>query len=103
MWYELIPNEHCTQYCCAYIPWFMFHTPIGDIKIGQCGEPLIDIIFMENFAPFSMDIFAQEDVCAHEEGGRRSIRVRGYDEMFEYLDMVRRVVLPNRVKPGSSE
>lgn len=91
MFYRFIRNE----YYLGGNPWFLFHTPIGDIKIGW-RKRVINITFMENFVPFSMDIFAQENVTKYEENGQRTIHAGGYDKLYEYLVLVRKVVLPNR-------
>lgn len=97
MSYELIPNEYCSGSCCAHRPWFLFHTPIGDMKIGW-RKRVINITFMENFAPFDMEIFAQENVTKDVEGDRRTIHAWGYEKLYEYLNLVRKTVLPNKPK-----
>jgi hypothetical protein len=32
--YKKIQNEYCSKYCCKHLPWYIFKTSIGDIKIG---------------------------------------------------------------------
>lgn len=94
MWYELIPNEYCSRSCCEHRPWFLFHTPIGDIKIGW-RKRVINITFMANFVDFSMDIFHKEDVTKYVENGERTIHAWSKDKMYDYLCIVQRTVLPN--------
>lgn len=94
IWYELITNEYCSRECCAHRPWFLFHTPIGDIKIGW-RKRVINITFMANFAPFDMEIFKEEDVTKYaSEDGSRTIHAWGKDKLYDYLSRVHDVVLP---------
>lgn len=102
MWYELIPNEYCSRSCCAHRPWFLFHTPIGDIKVGW-RKRVISITFMANFADFDMDIFHDEDVTKYVENGERTIHAWGEKKLFDYMNRVQKAVLPNKPKPKSSE
>lgn len=96
MWYELIPNEYCSRQCCAHRPWFLFHTPIGDIKIGW-RKRVINITFMENFAQFDFyQLFAAENVTKYDERGCRTIHAWGKDKMYEYLIAVRDVIFPKK-------
>lgn len=97
MWYELIPNEYCSGVCCSHRPWFMFHTPIGDIKIGwHKGDT--NITFMPNFAAFDMSIFDGEDVTKFvDENGAKTIHARD-GKMYEYLVRVHDAVLLNEEK-----
>lgn len=96
MWYELIPNEYCSQECCAHRPWFLFHTPIGDIKIGW-RKRVINITFMANFAPFEMKIFEDTNVTKYvDDDGERTIHAWGKDKLYDYLCRVRDVVLPEK-------
>lgn len=93
MWYELISNEETWQHRLSYNPWFMFHTPIGDIKIGW-RRRVINITFMENFVRFDMAIFDNEDVNKRfDNEGNRSIDANNVEMMREYLSMVRDIVL----------
>lgn len=96
MWYELIPNEYCSRSCCAHRPWFLFHTPIGDIKIGW-RKRVINITFMENFAQFNFaKLFADEDVTKRDEKGCRTIHAWGKEKMYQYLTAVQEAVFPKK-------
>lgn len=109
--YDIIPNEYCSQNCCAHRPWFMFHTPVGDIKVGW-RKRVISITWMENFTPFDMSIFDDEkttkyigerwfDGKSYRNGPssqQRTIHAWGYEKLFEYLVKVHQEVLPNNKK-----
>lgn len=98
MSYELIPNEYCSDNCCLHRPWFLFHLPIGDIKIGW-RKRVINITFMPNFKQFDMAILSEENVTKHFSGdGSRTIHADSVEKMFEYLTKVRKYVLPNKEK-----
>lgn len=85
--YHLIPNEYCSQECCSHKPWFLFNTPLGDIKIGW-RKRVISITWMENFKPFDMSIFDDENVTKYQTEGRRTIHAENYEKLFEYLSKV---------------
>lgn len=109
--YDIIPNEYCSRDCCAHRPWFMFHTPVGDIKIGW-RKRVISITWMENFAPFDMSIFDDEETtkyigekwfdgksstnCPSSE--QRTIHAWEYEKLYQYLVKVHQEVLPNKKK-----
>ena len=107
--YELLPNGCCNRDCCTHIPWFLFHTSDGDIKIGCWRNHVISIEWQENFKPFDMAIFNNEDVTkwcderyiakAIEPGttptnGIRGIHAHGRDKASEYLKKVKESVNP---------
>ena len=106
--YELLPNGYCNQDCCTHIPWFLFHTSDGDIKIGWRNH-VISIEWQENFKPFDMAIFNSEDVtkwCSERDiyksvepgttptNGIRGIHAWGRDKASQYLRKVKEVVNP---------
>jgi len=95
MWYEFIPNEYCSRECCTHRPWFLFHTPVGSIKIGW-RKRVISITFMEDFAAFDMAIFDDENVTKYVDQGRRTIHAWGYEKLYDYLNRVRKVVIPDK-------
>ena len=86
--FDLLPNGYCHEECCAHIPWFMFHTIDGDIKIGW-RKRVISIEWQENYEPFDFPkLFESEDVTKWEEEGRRGIHAWGKDKAYEYLNKV---------------
>ena len=92
--FELLPNGYCSQDCCSHIPWFLFHTIDGDIKIGW-RKRVISIEWQENYKPFDMnELFGTENVTKWEEGGKRGIHAWGKDPALEYLIKVREAVNP---------
>lgn len=102
MWYELIPNEYCSRACCAHRPWFLFHTPIGDIKVGW-RKRVINITFMDNFAQFDFNgVFAEENVTKNVEGKCRTIHAWGKDKLFNYLVAAQQDVY-KKAEPASSK
>lgn len=103
MWYELIPNEYCSEPCCAHRPWFLFHTPAGDIKIGW-RKRVINITFMENFVQFNFNkLFAKENVTKDVEGKCRTIHAWGKDKLYEYLTAVEKEIHKKKKKSASSK
>jgi hypothetical protein len=82
--YDIIPNGYCSRPCHSYLPWFIFHTPDGDIEIGW-RKRVISIDWKENFKPFSMELFKSEEVTK----GIRSIHAWSREKAHEYLKKVR--------------
>ena len=78
--FELLPNGYCDKLCCAHKPWFLCHTPDGDIEIGW-RKNVISIEWKENFKHFDMSIFENEDVTKWERG----IHARGDINAYKYL------------------
>ena len=105
--YKLIPNEYCSRECCSNRPWFMFHTPIGDIKIGW-RKRVISIQWQDSYPEFDLSIFDSEDVtkCIGKNdvepgspvSSYREIHAHNIDKMYEYLRLARNAVLPNKKK-----
>lgn len=106
--FDLLPNGYCDKECCTHIPWFLFHTSDGDIKIGW-RKRVISIEWQENFKPFDMAIFNDEEVTkwcnnsgiykAIEAGtnptnGIRGIHAWGKEKAYEYLKKVKETVNP---------
>ena len=85
--FDLIPNGYCKNPCCAHIPWFLCHTPDGDIEIGR-REREISIEWKENFKPFDMSIFDSKNVTKWERG----IHAWGIDKAYEYIKKVKDTV-----------
>lgn len=85
--FELLPNGYCNRPCCAHKPWFLCHTPDGDIEIGW-RKRVISIEWKDNFKPFDMSIFDSEDVTKWERG----IHAWGDNKAYEYLGKVKEFV-----------
>lgn len=98
MWYELIPNEECSKDCCSSWPWFMFHTLLGDIKVGCRKVGDISITFMPNFARFDMAIFIDDNQItkSFDNKGNRTIFVKNPNHLSKYLTKVHQAILPNK-------
>ena len=88
-------SEYCQHECCAHKPWMLFHTPLGDIKIGW-RHRVINLTFMTDFIDFSIDIFKDKGVTKYVEGGERTIHAYDARALTMYLERVREVVLPNK-------
>lgn len=87
--FDLLPNGSCHRKCCSHIPWFMFHTEHGDIKMGRKNQ-VIFIEWQENYLPFDMnEVFEREDATKWEKDGKRGIHAAGELKAIGYL---RRVV-----------
>lgn len=96
--YDLLPNGYCDQPCCANIPWFMFHTIDGDIKIGW-RKRVISIEWQKNFKDFDFEaLFGDEDVTKWQQGKVRGIHAWGSEKAYEYLSKVQKAVNPNYSK-----
>lgn len=96
--FELLPNGYCDQDCCSHIPWFLFHTIDGDIRMGW-RKRVISIEWQENYKPFDMnELFGTEDVTKWENGGKRGIHAWGNDKAYEYLKKVLETVNPDYSK-----
>lgn len=96
--FELLPNGYCNKDCCSHIPWFLFHTIDGDIKMGW-RKRVISIEWQENYKPFDMDeLFSTENVTQWEDGGKRGIHAWGNDKAYEYLKKVLDTVNPGYSK-----
>lgn len=92
--YDLLPNGYCNLECCINIPWFMFHTPDGDIKMGW-RKRVIFIEWQENYKSFDFNkLFGQEDVTKWSEKGKCGIHAWGRDVCFDYLTKVVKEVNP---------
>ena len=87
--FELLPNGYCNQPCCAHKPWFLCHTPDGDIKIGW-RKRVISIEWKENFKDFDMSIFDSENVTKWKRG----IHAWGTYKAYEYIKKVKEFVNP---------
>ena len=87
--FDLLPNGYCKGPCCAHRPWFLCHTPDGDIEIGW-RKRVILIEWKENFKPFDMRIFDSENVTKWERGIHAWGRVKAY----EYIKKVKDTVNP---------
>lgn len=91
---ELLPNGYCSQDCCSHIPWFLFHTIDGDIRMGW-RKRVISIEWQENYKHFDMnELFGAEDVTKWEKGGKRGIHAWGNEKAYEYLKKVLETVNP---------
>jgi hypothetical protein len=92
--YELILNKYCGDECCAHRPWFLFHTPLGGIKIGW-RKRVISVEFQDNFRKFRLQkLFADEDVTK----GDNHIHAWGYEKLYEYLKKVHRTSIADNRK-----
>ena len=93
--FELLPNGYCDQDCCSHIPWFLFHTIDGDIKMGW-RKRVISIEWQENYKPFDMnELFSTENVTKWENGGKRGIHAWGTTNAHTYLRKVLKTVNPD--------
>ena len=103
--YEILPNGYWGSDA-SHIPWFMCHTPDGDIKIGW-RKRVISIEWQDNFKPFDISIFNSENVTKWvgdiniynnivgnkmPTSGKRGIHAWGRDKAYEYLEKVRDIV-----------
>jgi hypothetical protein len=91
--FDSLPNGSCNEPCCAHLPWFLCHTPDGDIEIGW-GKETLSIKWKDNFKPFDMSIFDSEDVPK----GERFIHAFGKDKAREYIKKVKDIVNSNPKK-----
>ncbi len=90
--YELLPNGYWKD--APYIPWFLYHTPDGDIIVGW-RKRVISIEWQENFKPFDFEkLFGSENVIKWQENGKRGIYARGKDKAMEYLKKALKAVNP---------
>lgn len=85
--FEFLPNGYCSSLSWAHKPWFLCHTPDGDIEIGW-RKRVISIEWKDNFKPFDMNIFADEDVTKWDNG----IHAWKIEKAREYLKRVKDVV-----------
>ena len=92
--YDIIPNEYEKQ---SIVPWFMFHTPDGDIKVGWRYR-VISIEWQENFKPFDFQKLFENEVVPMTEGtqttkwqenGKCGIHAWSEEKAQEYLRRVR--------------
>ena len=89
--YEVISNGYDHN---SSIPWFLFHTPDGDIIMGW-RKRVISIEWQENYKAFDFNtLFAKEDVTKWYRGGKRGIHAWGESKAYDYLKMVREAVNP---------
>lgn len=96
--FELLPNGYCKEECCMHIPWFLFHTIDGDIKMGW-RKRVISIEWQENYKYFDMnELFATENVTKWEENGKHGIHAWGDEKAYEYLKKVVMTVNPRYLK-----
>lgn len=95
--FDLLPNGYCSQYCCSHKPWFMFHTPDGDIEMGW-RKRVISIEWQENYKPFDMELFKDEDVTKWGDKGKRGIHAWGNEKAYQYLATVLKAVNPEYKK-----
>lgn len=90
--FDLLPNGSCKRKCCSHIPWFMFHTEHGDIKLGRKNDTVF-IEWQANFMPFNMaDVFEGEDAIMWEKEGSRGIHATGEIKALEYLQRAKKAV-----------
>ena len=85
--FDIIPNEYSSEAYFARKPWFVCHTPDGDIKIGW-RKRVISIEWQDNFKPFDMSIFDSEDVTKWNRG----IHAWGENKAYEYISKVKNIV-----------
>lgn len=110
--YELLPNGYCHKECCEHIPWLKFHTSDGDIIIGW-RKRVISIEWQENFKPFDMAVFNDENVTkwigddniykaipkgTTETNVKRGIHAWGSDKAYEYLKKIKELVNPKETE-----
>lgn len=84
--FDEIPNGYCSRECCKHLPWFIYHTPDGDIRLGW-RKRVISIEWLENYKIFSHS-FQAEDVTkgfSKSEDYSRYIHAWGKEKAIEYL------------------
>ncbi len=96
--FELLPNGYWHRDDYSYIPWFLFHTIDGDIKMGW-RKRVISIEWQKNFKPFDMEeLFGSENVTKWEDGGIRGIHAWGRDKAYDYIKKVLETLHPGYSK-----
>lgn len=85
-WYELIPNRSKSDSDKA--PWFMFHTPDGDIVIGPCQNH-ISVEWQDNYKSFDIFHIFNDRTVSWQRGQKRGVTVTSRNKAFEYIKTVR--------------
>lgn len=84
IFYDLIPNGYCSDYCCRDKPWFIVTTTLGRFKIGWRKRVIhlewTDTIVQKTAA----DLFL--DQVTTQEG--KMIHAWSYEKAKEYIDKV---------------
>lgn len=88
--YELIPCEDTMEECYEIKPWFLCHTPDGDIKIGSIKGG-ISIEWQDNFKQFDMNIFEGENVTKWQRG----IYAWGQNNAYQFIKGVKDLISSN--------
>ena len=90
--YELLPNGYYKD--APHIPWFLYHTPDGDIIVGW-RKRVISLEWQENFKAFDFEkLFSSENATKWQKNGKRGIHACGEDKAAEYLWKVLKAVNP---------
>lgn len=78
-----VPNEYCRQHCCLIVPWAVYQTLNGPVKIGWRKHVLNISWTADIFGGFprANELFPNEDVTK----GEYSIHAWGYSKATEYL------------------
>jgi len=81
---EQVPNEYCSDACCVHVPWFVFTTALGKIKVGW-RKRVIQIDWSKsNIFVTAAELFPNEDVTKES----RMIHAWGYEKAKEYVDVL---------------
>lgn len=84
---EEIPNGYCSQYCCAFKPWFVVTTSRGRIKIGW-RKSVIHLEWTDSaIKGDAEDIFPKEEAWPGYETTQydKTIHCHGYEKAREYI------------------
>lgn len=84
---EEIPNGYCSQYCCAFKPWFVITTSVGRIKIGW-RKSVINIDWSDSaIKGRASEIFPNEEAWPGYETtqGDKYIHAHGYGDAKKYI------------------
>ena len=90
--FDEISNGYCHEDCCRHIPWFIFHTPDGDIKIGW-RKRVISIRWLKDYRNFAETFESEKGITKgfNEEPNSdaensRYIHAWGTEKAIEYLN-----------------
>lgn len=84
---EEIPNGYCSQYCCAFKPWFVITTSVGRIKIGW-RKSVIHLEWTDSIIEgVAKDIFPSEEAWPGYETTQydKVIHAHGYEAAKKYI------------------
>lgn len=84
--FDIIPNAATNS---LSTPWFICHTPDGDIKVGKVHYTnRISIEWQNNFKPFDIHIFDNENATKWNRGIHAASRKQAYKYLKKVKDFV---------------